>query len=105
MFAYAVVFSSAPPVSCSLQPTGVGLLLPLSIPGDILYKVVLSGVFHCFFRLLVSFICFLRLLLASLCRDGFIDLCRYCSRCIALTLLFVVVLGGLVLSFGSTVLA
>ena len=71
------------------------------ISGDILYLVVLSGVFCCFIRLLVSFMCFLRLLLlASLCWDGLIDLCRCRSSCVALTFLFNVHcrLGGFSLS-------
>ena len=41
---------------------GVVLFLPVRISGDILYPVVLSGIFRCFFRLLVSLVCFLRLL-------------------------------------------
>ena len=69
----------------------------------ILYPIVLSRVFRCFFHLLVSFVCFLRLLHASLCPDGFLDLCRYHSGCVTLASCswFIVVLVSFVISFGS----
>ena len=73
------------------------------ILGAILYPVMLSGVFHSFFRLLVSFVCFFFLLRCAVM--VFLGLCRYRSGFVALTNLFIVVLAGFVISFGSTLLA